>query len=581
MEMSAKDQAIRSQNLPAGPTAARAARHPAPGGRSPGRPDTAAQPPRLLTLGLSVRDILAAECLAGAEVLAGEQGLDRAVRRLSVQEAPDALRSPRQHELVLTGCGSLGDDLAALAEAPELARPAAVAVTLGPAGTVPPAVLAAADRIGLPLIGLPEDVAFDVVHAQVTADILDHQAAVLSRSEEVHRALVNLVLTGGTLGELTGELTALLGGTVMVTTPDGRVLARSDAEGCAPPPADCFDVSGRFRVERFKHGRRGLDEPGERVVLVPILAGTLDHGRVVLITGGRRPDDSDVHLLERGAATGALVITKALAVAAVESKYQGDFLRDLLAGRAGGPEETVPHCTSLGWDIDRPLVVVVAELEPGPEQLRDLRPAHERFATAWTIVVGERDRKAAVIGYSQEVVVVMGARDGEQPSRAVAQMTAQVSGDGGGGRRAFSTGVSRVVTDPRLLPEAYEQARRAAKVGRQMHGPGAVADFDSLGVFRLLSLVPDSAELTSFMQATLRELAVRDDPGVEDLRTTLQVLLDTNLNVAETARILHFHYNTLRYRIVKLEKLLGPFTTDAQLRLNVEVALQVLRMRGL
>ena len=102
-------------------------------------------------------------------------------------------------------------------------------------------------------------------------------------------------------------------------------------------------------------------------------------------------------------------------------------------------------------------------------------------------------------------------------------------------------------------------------VGRQMHGDGALTHVDGLGIYRLLALVPDSADLRRFVTDTLGALATDDLPEYADLRQTLRILLETNVNVAETARRLFFHYNTLRYRIAKLERLVGPFTTDPEL----------------
>jgi purine catabolism regulator len=165
--------------------------------------------------------------------------------------------------------------------------------------------------------------------------------------------------------------------------------------------------------------------------------------------------------------------------------------------------------------------------------------------------------------------------------RAVSDVAKVVRGDGGGGRRTFSTGVSRVVTSVAGLPAAYDEALRAVHVGRQMHGVSALTHFDGLGIYRLLALIPDGADLRRFVEESLGELASDDSPEYADLRRTLSVLLDTNLNVAETARRLFFHYNTLRYRIAKLERMLGPFTSDAQLRLTLALALRVHQMRGI
>jgi purine catabolism regulator len=322
--------------------------------------------------------------------------------------------------------------------------------------------------------------------------------------------------------------------------------------------------------------------------MTAIVAGGVDHGRIVAYRQQAALPPGTVQALEQVAIVAALTITKELAVAAVEGKFRGDYLRDVLTGQVPVDDTVVQHCRSLGWDIDRPMVVLVAELDATEPSKPGVPPAgpsvvhrsqHERFVSAWQQVMRARDKAAPVVGFSHEVVALLPARSGDQ-GRMVAELIAAVSGDRGGGRQSFSAGVSRRVVEPSQIATGYAQARKAVSVGRRVHGHGSVSHFDTLGVHRLLSLVPDTAELKSFAAEVLGDLAT-DGSEAADLRVTLQTLLDTNLNVAETARLLHFHYNTLRYRISKLERIVGPFTTDPHLRLDVALALQVVQMRGI
>lgn len=505
--------------------------------------------------GVSVGEVLGVSTLAEARLIAGESGLGRIVQRLNVMEVPDILSWVKPHELLLTTGYPLRNTPQSLdrlvADLDERGL-AALAIKLGRyVDELPDEMVEQADRLGFPLILLPNDVGFDDILNQVLTDILNRQAAVLVRAEEAHRALVQVVLNGGGLNEVAAEVSALLDVAVAALDGTGRVLAS------AGPP---------------EHVAAMRDQGPGTFASVPVVAGGHHHGRIVAFSPAGAIRDSDIGILERAATVAALVVTRQEAVNAVESKYRADFLRDVLTGRAGSAERIRTRARAFGWDLERRMTVAVAELDPESDE----RSAQDRLVVSWTNAMRRHDLRGAVAGFSHEVVAVI---DASLDAARVAKDAASAFADAL--PATFSTGTSRVCTGPETLPEAYSQALKAARVGRQLHGPGAVAHFDQLGVYRLLSLVNDTDELHAFVRETLGPLASDDDAENADLRRTLQVLLETNLNVAETARRLHFHYNTLRYRIGKLERLLGNFTDDPHLRLNLTLALHVLRMRGI
>jgi len=153
-------------------------------------------------------------------------------------------------------------------------------------------------------------------------------------------------------------------------------------------------------------------------------------------------------------------------------------------------------------------------------------------------------------------------------------------GDGSKGNRSANTGsrsVSQVAAGAPDIPRLYEEARVALQVGLRLQGRGAVTSFAGLGLYRLISNVSQT-ELRAFVDDTLGPVLELPEPARADLLKSLAVLSNTRFNVAESARILHYHYNTMRYRVTKLERMLGEFADDAAATLRIGVALEVLRM---
>ena len=478
--------------------------------------------------------------------------------------------------MVTAGSGQLPDDL--IHRAAELGCAGVCFLGRGSMRGQAEERVAAADRLGLALLYGDESTScgdlYQAFYSTETASSL--QQTLL---EALPSYLATSVLQGGTLDDIASIAAKELSAGVVISQVDGRpwaVALEEDLRGDLLA-AGLLDSDGRLHVERSMHGR-ALTSTGE-VRIVDITAGEEILARLIVARRVGAFEPAELVALADVATVAAFVITRQQAVRAVEGRYRGDFLRDVFESRAGGPAEIIEYAAGLGWDLDRSMAVVVVHLDPITSDLPtvtglDQRTWHDRFALAWRQVIGRRDRSIPVVYTAGEVVVLLPADPaGVRLEKTVNSILTAVRGDGGGGRRSFSTGVSRVVTDLRRLPDAYQQALKALEVGTSLSGPGSLTFFDQLGVLKLMAFVPED-ELRSFVHEVLGELASEDD-SARDLHDTLHALVETNFNLAETARVQMYHYNTIRARLLRLKAMLGDFDVDARRRLDVSMALQI------
>ena len=533
--------------------------------------------------GLTVREMLGQDAMRGARIIAGAGGLDRVVRRLNVMTVPNIVRWTKQDEFLLTTGYPLRRQPADLPG--EFCRLIEQLAANGLAGLgvkldeylaeVPPAAIELADQVGFPIVVIPATSPLDDVLSQTFETIVNRQAAALARRQQMHDAFLRIALTGGGLARLADELAGLLpGADVVICDPAGYPLAattRSHAPVFRGP-------GGLVGTAWLIAGVHKDAATGTQWAAGVIRAGDMRHGFVLAVGGPEGLPGVAGLAVEQAALVAALEITRDLAVLAVEQQFASNALHDLVTGTTADMRDALARAARFGWDLQRPLTVLVArgcDADRGEESPRQQEASALRAVELWTRAVRDRDSRAAVAGFATELVAVVGLADAVGLARKVhADMTA-------GTGRAYSVGVSQVTagtgTGPADIPRLYEEARVALQVGQRLNGQGAVTSFAGLGLYRLISNV-SQAELRAFVGETLGPVLKLPEPARADLLKSLAVLSGTRFNVAESARLLHYHYNTMRYRVTKLERMLGDFCTDAAVALRIGVALEILRM---
>ncbi len=146
---------------------------------------------------------------------------------------------------------------------------------------------------------------------------------------------------------------------------------------------------------------------------------------------------------------------------------------------------------------------------------------------------------------------------------------ARALGGTGGGEPA--AGIAAARTGLAELGAAWREASAAARAALAERRFGPVAEWASIGPFRLLTALPPEAARDPAVRLLL-------SPAHRELARTAEVYLDCAGQAGRTAAELGIHRQTLYYRLSRVEQLTGLDLDDGEDRLLLHMALKGARL---
>lgn len=544
-------------------------------------------------LGITVGEALNMEALRNSRVIAGKRGLNRLIHWVNVMEVPDILEWVKEGEFLITTGFSIKDDPVAQERLiPELARRglAGLGIKLKRyIHRIPESMTEAADSLDFPLIELPAEASFPDIMNPIMSEVVNRQAAFLKQAEEIHRHLMEVVLAGKGLEGLADTLANLIKSPVCIESRlwDKVLFASTESDlslaelASGRASEDGAEESASEPGSRFVTSLMDFRGKSIRRISVPIIAASAHHGQITVWETSHRLSELDLRAVERATTIAALEIVNERAVYEVERRYRNEFLDDLLSGTFDSEQVAVDRGRTLGWDLTRNLVAVVIETE----QLDSKGEAEQQYAEIKNQIlriVGAVLGGSCVIGEKGRGVVVLipAGSDPVSIKEEAVQVARQVDGVLSKPLRGarFWIGLGRFHPNLKGLSVSYQEALKAIGIGRALSGGSRVIHFDDLGVYRLLHLVRGEQELLSFLDETIGPLARYDNEKNTSLVRTLEAFFECGGNLRKMAEKLFTHYNTVSYRIERIQQILGVNLDNAQDRLNLEIGLKITKI---
>lgn len=244
-----------------------------------------------------------------------------------------------------------------------------------------------------------------------------------------------------------------------------------------------------------------------------------------------------------------------------------DFFCDLLFTKNMSKTILLRKASSLGWDFTKSFCIMVIELDEFTYIKKIISIINHCSFNQFSFV----------FQYKQKIISIFEVNNLEDSKAQLERYGSEIKNicQTEIKRLNISIGMGRPYNNFLDLDKSYHEAKKALLLGQFCNLKNRIFLFDNLGIYKILSQFDKIEELEEYSKNTVTKLIQYDQDNNSEYVKTMETFMNFNGNYNETAKYLCVHYNTVKYRINVIKKILDMNVEDPDKRLDFQIGIKI------
>ncbi|MGM0410834.1 MAG: PucR family transcriptional regulator [Bacillota bacterium] len=524
---------------------------------------------------ITLKEILSFEEYEDLKVIAGESGLDRKISSVTILDSPDGYKWTKGGEFVITSGYVLSNEPAKIKElivALDKLGASAFGIKLKRyINEISTEIINKANDLNFPIIVIPEDYPFKKIINPVMSSIIDKQNEKLVFSKNIHKTFTQLVLEGCDEKKIIIKLEELINNDIIFYN-------------------KLFDeFQYGYLASNNDIKENNIDELKEKFKSYPLKIDKKIYG-YIFVTDKKSIDDYDEIALEQAATVLKLQIQKRISNKEIENRYREEFVMDLIFANINSKEEVIKRGKLYNWNFDEKIAAFIVDIDDFKENytkldieksentLKDLK---EKIFTIAKKMMNKYYNDVIFANLSDKIIFLNKNNDIKNEYNLNIEEVGDEIRQKVNEKVDFTVtvGIGEYKDDVFAIKESYEEAKEAINVSRAISKENNTSSYEKLGAYRLLDSFYSNEKAEKFLNSYLGDLITYEEKNNINLIESLKVLIRNDWNMKEAAKKLYIHYNTMKYRMNKVENILEVDLSKSEDRFNLNLSLKLLEIK--